>query len=521
MKRIGIIAALIAVLTAVSGCAVQTLGADKNQTDNASAEKNNNYADYPKGYSLDLPEDYMQVDMTYGVYYTQYNGRDTKIVVSKEQNVYDDVIYYTNQYFDRFMLSPDYRGKNNIALNCHRFERTEDFNVKILSVTRKPYNGSEVLFNTYTYIYFYKDSADEFYRVMLKTKAYEPDKIDGIVHSFREVPVSGEAHNTIGTEPVLPPMNEETAKYYEELCKSDKIAWGIFAPEDEQISGLEEKLDYTFDIYMKYVHIPDEETDGAALEAAYYNGKTCELTLQTATLWNNDIDKSVNPNFKIIDGVLDDTLRRHARTVKEFGHPVIVRVNNEMNTDWTSYCGIQLMEDPEVYRDVFCRIIDIFKEEGADNAIWMFNPQFLDSPPANFNSYLGYFPGADKVQILGLTAYNSGTYRRETDGGIWREFEETYDSVNELYSGLFSKWPWMIGEFGSDSHGGDKAKWIEDMFGAIGKYKNIKGAVWLNWEAYDPRKGSLGIVSRCYRLDETEETTEAFKRGLHGGESAD
>lgn len=517
MKRIRKIICFAVAAAAVGGC-VYNGGEMKNGAEDRGAYAE--YTDAPKGYALQLPEENMQVDMTLGRYYTRYCGETSELVVSKEENVYDDVIYYTDHYFDRFMLSPDYREKNRIALNCHHFETAGDFNVKILSVTRTPYEGSEVLLNTYSYIYFYKDGEKNFYRLMLKTRSFEPETINRLIRSFREVPEKGTAENTISTALQLPQMTDETAAYYQRLCNSDQIAWGIFVPEnegEERIAGLEQRLDYRFDISMKYVHIPDEETTPEALEAVHRAGKVCELTLQTATLWNNNLDRSENPNFMVIDGVLDDVIRKHAGVVRDFGHPVIVRVNNEMNTDWTSYCGIQLMEDPEIYRRVFCRLVDLFREEGAYNTIWMFNPQYMDSPPANFNNYLGYFPGGDKVQLLGITEYNRGTYRSETDGGSWREFQEAYDGVESLYKEYFDQWPWMIGEFGSDSHGGDKVKWIENMFASIGKYKNIKGAVWLNWEAYDARKGAFGTVSRCYRLDETEETTEAFKQGLHRG----
>ena len=68
----------------------------------------------------------------------------------------------------------------------------------------------------------------------------------------------------------------------------------------------------------------------------------------------------------------------------------------------------------------------------------------------------------------------------------------------------------MITEFASSSIGGDKAKWITDMFEHIDKYNNIKIAVWFSAADYDEN----GVAARPYWLDETDETLNAFKQGI-------
>jgi hypothetical protein len=129
---------------------------------------------------------------------------------------------------------------------------------------------------------------------------------------------------------------------------------------------------------------------------------------------------------------------------------------------------------------------------------------------------MSYFPGSDKVQVLGVSAYNGGTYYKDIDGSYWRSFKEMYNGIQALYLKDFAAWPWIVGEFGTDSHGGSKENWMTNMFNQMSDYKNIKGAIWLNWEAYDSRKGSFGTISHNYRIEETNSTIEAFKEGLHG-----
>ena len=53
-------------------------------------------------------------------------------------------------------------------------------------------------------------------------------------------------------------------------------------------------------------------------------------------------------------------------------------------------------------------------------------------------------------------------------------------------------------------------KWIDSMFENMGRYPKIKIAVWFNYADFD----SNGVAARPYWLDETEETLEAFRRGL-------
>ena len=113
--------------------------------------------------------------------------------------------------------------------------------------------------------------------------------------------------------------------------------------------------------------------------------------------------------------------------------------------------------------------------------------------------------------MIGLTGYNNGTYYAEQNGEEWREFEQIYDEVNTKYKDLFGSFPWIITEFASSSYGGDKAKWIDNMFGCLDKYPNIKMAVWFSYADFNEE---TGVAARPYWLDETPETVEAFARGI-------
>ena len=57
---------------------------------------------------------------------------------------------------------------------------------------------------------------------------------------------------------------------------------------------------------------------------------------------------------------------------KEYHHPILFRLNNEMNTDWTSYAGIITLLDPDIFIASWKRLYEIFQQEQVDNCIWIF-----------------------------------------------------------------------------------------------------------------------------------------------------
>jgi hypothetical protein len=217
-----------------------------------------------------------------------------------------------------------------------------------------------------------------------------------------------------------------------------------------------------------------------------------------------------SPLLEIYRGNLDEELRQWARDAKAFGHPFLFRLNNEMNSDWTSYGGVVNLADPYLFTAVWQRIWNIFEEGGVDNCLWIYNPNDRQAPPSNWNNSLAYYPGNEYTQMIGVTGYNNGTYYTKW-AEEWREFDVIYDLIWEEYSPHFSAFPWMVTEFASSGIGGDKVKWIENMFDHIGDYPNIRIAVWFSHADYDDANG---VAARTYWLDETPETVEAFRKGL-------
>ncbi|MBQ2889543.1 MAG: hypothetical protein IJE41_03720 [Clostridia bacterium] len=68
----------------------------------------------------------------------------------------------------------------------------------------------------------------------------------------------------------------------------------------------------------------------------------------------------------------------------------------------------------------------------------------------------------------------------------------------------------MITEFSCSSVGGDKVKWIEDMFLSLPKYDKIKVGIW--WHAAD-YNGEF--IARPYFMDTPDGTMSVFDKYLN------
>ena len=462
--------------------------------------------DLSNGFSVELDED-ADVDLSRSLFVTEITEGDLLIRISREYSTEEDTKHYCSWYFDRFMTDETHLKENGLMLT-HPVTETENggywFSV----------GGHE----SYAYA-FIPTNTKLFYRVMFRYREGYPikERMEKFLGSFSYFRPETKGKYAFEHQPSVPEnWSFETKSYYEKLCASESIEWGVFADKmltmgiDDIIPKLEEKLDYKFPLVLYYLPYGDE-FPVEFLRKNYEAGKTVELTCQLSG-YSNEKLFGYTPQLSVYRGLEDETIRKMARGAKEFGHPFLFRLNNEMNSDWTNYSGVTVLGDPDIYVEVWRRFYRIFQEEGVDNAIWVFNPNDRDYPPANWNHFMAYYPGDEYVQLIGVTGYNTGTYYKETKNETWREFKVIYDRIQQRNQPYFSKFPWMITEFSSSSIGGDKARWITRMFDSLARYPNIKLAVWFHFADFDPEHPET--VARPYWLDETKETLNAFKKGL-------
>ena len=460
----------------------------------------NHFIDYAAGYALDYPG-HMWVDVSLSAVKVVIAEKDSQIEIYHDDfrnTIHSAASYvaYSNIFLrnreDHCLLME--KNFNLSGLNCHLLQWKRD-KLQGIQNDKNHYLSAEIVRSPY-----------EVYTILIKSSSPIDDFMP-IINSFKLIEKKGEAgiHRSFNIHKHN--FNEETEAFYQNyFADKPSLQWGIFDPWysswPDYLAGLEKGLDYHFDFLVWYKNI-GMDCPLEVLENAYRDNRYVELTLQTIS---SDQEKNQVIAYDILRGEYDDYILAYARQLKEFGHPVLFRLNNEMNGDWCSYSSLFSSKDCDIYKAVWRYFYNFFRENGVDNVLWVWNPHDLSFPDFKWNHYLNYYPGDEYVDIIGLTGYNTGTYHK---GEKWRDFASIYYPLYNEYCALFQH-PLMITEFACSSIGGDKLKWMEDMFAEIGNLDRLRVAIWFNGVDLD----SYGNPARIYRMDENHAMIEAFAAGL-------
>ena len=207
-------------------------------------------------------------------------------------------------------------------------------------------------FDKYTYV-FIKTRTPNFYRLMFKYKSDNTEFescIEEVISSFQYFSPSGKTSAPTGFEPVIPAQwTKETTGLYKKIQNTDSLYWGIFTQDifdmgiKKTIPALEKKLNYKFPVILCYLQL-GSEFPLEFMNKNYRENRLAELTLQT-TFSNNERLFGYTPFLDIYRGKKDEQIRTFARKAQEFGRPFLFRLNNEPNSDWTSYSAVVAMSD--------------------------------------------------------------------------------------------------------------------------------------------------------------------------------
>ncbi len=374
---------------------------------------------------------------------------------------------------------------------------------------------------------------------VMKSKSNKAEMMDAILQSYTQFGSKGLQRNYFDPgKPVEDPhWNAETTAFFRQFCSQETKSWGVFSYSmpgeannlhagsgnyDTYLSRSKTMQKYIeeevwggkkFDVYMTYTHLGSGAADNPQRVPHYYpvdmskelaggNGDgtkpVLEFTYQFTTN-NNLVDQEVSPMFDIMRGKFDDYFKRLALDIKQYGKPIMFRLNNEMNTDWTSYSGIMNLLDPDIFTMTWKRLYNIFIENGVENVIWVWNPIGVSAPYSGWGEDLCYFPGVEYVQLLGGTCYEFNNYTGDASTQMI-SFQEHYSKLYEKNKDYFSEYSMIIGEFACGSGGNAtgtlgrnraaQAKWVRDMFTELNAekpadyVKQIKGLIWFNCNDY-------------------------------------
>lgn len=467
------------------------------------------YTDPALGYTLSYPAD-MEIDTSLASVCTIFRNQECQIEVyyqPLQKSSYLSYVNYSNSGFLENTVDHQNRWSGKQTINGYTAHVAKWSRAKLKAVKHDL---------NYYYTVDLRKSSTEAYSIFIKANrdiSNDP-KYMAVVESFRFVQVSGQPKAVSFRETAeesqqrVNRLNLETKYLLNTYFSAEApLCWGLFEPtapfDLAKLLKLENQLGQRFKFILYYHHLFGDvpiETVVKGLQMAYANGYITELTLQTGD-YNSD-----NAMYDILNGEYDSYFTRYAQAIAKFEHPVLLRFGNEMNGDWCIYSAYHTGKDTEIYKQCYRYIHDIFSKNGANNVLWVWNPNERSFPDFTWNAMEMYYPGNDYVDIIGLTGYNTGTYYK---GEHWRSFDEIYSGMYQKYQAMFSQ-PLMITEFGCSGIGGDKAAWIQNMFTVLPKYPAIKVAIW--WNGCDWAVPGE-VPARPYWLNETEQTLQSFKQG--------
>lgn len=226
------------------------------------------------------------------------------------------------------------------------------------------------------------------------------------------------------------------------------------APEDPtQLDAYADRVGAMPGIVMWYQDWTDRLFSPRSMDAVVARGAVPMVTWEPF-----DETGGVNqPRFglrTITSGAHDAYIRESARSAADWGKPFYLRLAHEMNGDWYPWGrGVNGNRSGD-YVAAWRHVVNIFRSEGATNAIWVWAPNvdYLGMYPFN-----DLYPGDGYVDWTGLDGYNWGSLKQSG----WRSLASVFGASYDTLTGITGK-PVMIAETATTERGGDKAAWIRD-----------------------------------------------------------
>jgi beta-mannanase len=193
----------------------------------------------------------------------------------------------------------------------------------------------------------------------------------------------------------------------------------------------------------------------------------------------------------ILQGTHDAYIEQFALDVLSFDKLVVLRLMHEFNGVYYPWAGANNNNDPGKFILVFQYIVNIFKNAGANNAQFMWSPNYTaDSRvPAPSNDIEAYYPGDDYVDWIGVSGYNWGSNPLMQAQG-WLSFMEIFNGsqFGSFLSAMAVAHPSkkvIIAEIGCNNDSAySKADWITEAYESMSGFDNIAGVVWFNNTAF-------------------------------------
>ncbi len=266
------------------------------------------------------------------------------------------------------------------------------------------------------------------------------------------------------------------------------------------------------------IHFPAHE-----VEVIHAQGKTPYIRMMARSRFEEGKADPVYTMDRFLNGDFDEDLREWARKAKSYDFPLLVEFGTEMNGFWFPWNGIwngagetaygdpNQYDGPEKFKKVYRRIIDICREEGANNITWFFHVNGENDPSTDWNRMKNYYPGDEYIDWIGISIYGQLEFSEP-----WREFKEVLTANWEEIINISDEGkPIAVLEWGvcENPAAGNKAQWISDAVQSLIKnaiYSNKISAISYWNEAWEDGNDIIDL-----RIDSSPEALEAYRKAIY------
>ena len=169
--------------------------------------------------------------------------------------------------------------------------------------------------------------------------------------------------------------------------------------------------------WYNHIHFPLQE-----VQTIHQTGRTPFIRMMARTTLD---ENTADPNYSlqnIIDGQFDTELREWFRQAAQMPFPLLIEFGTEVNGQWFPWNGIHngggqttaygdpvLPDGPERFVDAYRHLVDLSRQEGAQNLTWFFHIDAQGQPEEPWNDFENYYPGDDYVDWIGISVYGAVT----------------------------------------------------------------------------------------------------------------
>ena len=253
------------------------------------------------------------------------------------------------------------------------------------------------------------------------------------------------------------------------LSRNSFDAWG--PAELAEVNAFEQQARLHADIIMWFADWERGRFDADQARAVAERGSLPEISWEP---WDSRVGlRRAQPEYtlrSIIEKRHDADVRRFAAAVSDYEGPLRIRFAQEMNGNWYPWSETRNGNAPGQFVKAWRHVHAIFEAAGATNVQWVWSPV---AGPIRRQQY----PGSEYVDELGLSGFNGGN---RLFSKRWRPFPIAFGPPLDAIHRLAPRKPVALTEVASAEEGGDKARWIGDMFAEIRSRPYVRALVWFN-----------------------------------------